>query len=133
MTTFTDPAAGGDKLPLGELIGALLIFEPESVERGVQTVHGPADAVKATVHVVDGTHAGTTYNDTLIFPKVLVSQLGPKIGQKVLARLGQGAAKPGQSAPWTLNAAAPTDVTVAEAFLAARPAAPALAAPGDLI
>jgi hypothetical protein len=133
MTTFSDPGTGGDNLPLKDVNGSLLICEPTSVETGITTVHGPSDAVKATVHVVDGPLAGTTYTDTLIFPKVLQSQLGSKIGQKVLGRLGQGVAKPGQSAPWTLNPASPADHTAAEAFLAARPAAPALANPGDLI
>ena len=61
-------------------------------------------------------------------PKVLAVQLRPRIGQKVLGRLGQGQAKPGQDAPWVLAEATESDVDVALAFLA-KIAAPVAAAP----
>ena len=46
---------------------------------------------------------GTTAEDALLFPKVLVASLKNRVGQTVLATLTQGVAKPGQSAPWTLT------------------------------
>ena len=44
----------------------------------------------------------------------------PNIGKQVLARIGQGVAKPGKSAPWVLINAADTsaDVEKATAYLA---------------
>lgn len=116
MTTpFADPSApGGDKLPLPELNNALLVIEVTEALRNVSTAFGDSDPVRCTVHAVDGVHANKTFDDTLIFPKVLASQLRDKVGQVVVGRLGQGVAKPGQSAPWTLNS-----VTVADKEAAA--------------
>lgn len=109
------PATGG--VDLKTLLGALLIIEPLSAETGIQTTFGPSDAVRANVHVVDGALAGEVHEDTLIFPKVLQGQLKSRIGQKVLGRLGQGQAKPGQSAPWVLQEATPADITAGTAYL----------------
>ena len=60
-----------------------------------------------------------THEDVLWFPKVLVGSLKGRIGQKVLAVLGKGTAKPGQSAPWILVDATTDDdcVTAATAYL----------------
>jgi hypothetical protein len=60
---------------------------------------GDKDAVRVTIHDITDT---ATYEDVLWFPKVLVGSLKGRIGQKVLAVLGKGTAKPGQSAPWIL-------------------------------
>ncbi len=118
MTSFADPAQGGDKMPLGDLLGALLLFTVKSLEEKVSTVHGPADAIKADVAVLDGPHKGNTYTDTLVFPKVLVSALKQSVGGMVLGRLGQGNAKPGQSPPWILAAGTDDDKTTGEKYLA---------------
>lgn len=112
------PATGG--IDLKTLLGALLIVEPLSVETGIQTSYGPTDAVRANVHVVDGPTAGEVHDDTLIFPKVLQSQLKSRIGQKVLGRLGQGQAKPGQSAPWVINEATGQDIAAGTDYLTKR-------------
>lgn len=114
---FAAPAAATGGVDLKTLIGALLIIEPHSVEEGIQTVHGPSSAVRATVHVVDGPTAGEVHEDTLLFPKVLQGQLRTRIGQKVLGRLGQGVAKPGQSAPWVIQEAQPADVQAGTEYL----------------
>jgi hypothetical protein len=53
-----------------------------------------------------------------VFPKVLASQLRSSVGGKVIGRLGQGIAKPGQSAPWTLNAATDADKETGRKYLA---------------
>ena len=91
MTTpFADPSApGGDKLPLPELNNALLVIEVTEALRNVSTAFGDSDPVRCTVHAVDGVHANKTFDDTLIFPKVLASQLRDKVGQVVVGRLGQ--------------------------------------------
>lgn len=125
MSTFAKPAAPSAGIQWGDHKGALLLIEPDSFEAQVQTSFGPADAVKATVTVIDGEHSGAIYADTLIFPKLLVSQTKSQIGAKVLGRLGQGQAKPGQSAPWLLNEATEADIAAAEEWLKAN-AAPAV-------
>ncbi len=117
---FRDPAPAGDKLPLAELNGALLLFDVKDVAEAVPTVHGTADAVRADVAVLDGDSKGEEFFDTLIFPRVLVSSLRSSVGQKVLGRLGQGQAKPGQSPPWTLTAATDTERETGRKFLVYR-------------
>jgi hypothetical protein len=103
---FSGPASATG-LDLKTLNGALLLFDVKEVAHDITTAFGPTDAVRADVAVLDGSQAGETFNDTLVFPKVLQSQLRPALGGKVLGRLGQGQAKPGQSAPWVLSD--PTD------------------------
>lgn len=115
---FSTPAAPSGGIDLKAHLQALILVEPVSLEEKVQTVHGPSDAIKANVHVLDGAGAPESYAETLIFPKILVGQLKSQIGQKVLGRLGQGTAKPGQSAPWVLNEASAEDIAKAEAWVA---------------
>ena len=104
--SYTAPAApgDGDKLPLDELKGALLYIDVEKETDTIVTVHGDATAIQCKVAVLDGDHKGETFDDVLIFPKVLKSQLRPAIkgDDAVLARLGQGEKKPGKNAPWIL-------------------------------
>ena len=122
---FSDPGHGGDRIVFDEVNGSLLLFTVHSVERAIETTFGESDAVKTTVSVLDGTLEGTTYEDTLIFPRVLQSQLSGKVGQKVLGRLGQGVAKKGQSPPWTLDDPTDADKAVGRAWLAAAATAEA--------
>lgn len=117
MTEFNDPASG-DKLPLADLEGALLLFDVLEQRAEMQTSFGPASPIAANVAVLDGTHKGDTYDDALVFPRVLQGQLRPSIGGKVLGRLGKGQAKPGQSAPWTLSAPTDDDKAVARKYVA---------------
>ena len=100
MTVFAAPAAGGgsDVRP-ADLEGHLLIVEPQEYCESIPTSMGDKDAVRVTIHDVT---EGETHEDVLWFPKVLVGSLKGRIGQKVLAVLGKGTAKPGQSAPWVL-------------------------------
>ena len=100
MSTFTAPAAasGSDVKP-ADLEGHLLIVEPQEYCENIVTSLGDKDAVRVLIHDVTDQ---TTYEDVLWFPKVLVGSLKSRIGQKVLAVLGKGIAKPGQSAPWIL-------------------------------
>jgi hypothetical protein len=116
MTEYATPAEGGDKLPLTDLIGALLRIDVIEALHDVTTSFGPANPVRANVAVLDGEHKADEYDDTLIFPRVLVSQLKPNVGKVVLGRLGRGTAKPGQSAPWTLAPATESDLAVARKY-----------------
>lgn len=109
-------------VPWGDLKGSLLLFTIDSVEQGIKTAFGDTDAVRATIAVLDGDSQGTEYADALVFPKVLQSQLRPSVGGKVLGRLGQGTARPGQSAPWLLSEASDADKAVGVAYLNKTPA-----------
>ena len=128
---MTDPFASPGStsgLDLKALNGSLLLVEPISVETGVKTSLGDKDAVRADVVALDGPDAGTEYKDVLIFPRVLIGQLRSRVGQKVLGRLGQGVARPGQSAPWVLQEATDADKQVGMAWLSNHSlAAPAAA------
>lgn len=115
---FTTPSAPGGGIKWEDHKDALLLVEPLSFESQVQTSFGPADAVKANVTVIDGAGAGEFYESTLIFPKLLVSQTSREINNKILGRLGQGSAKPGQSPPWLLNEASADDIAKAEKWVA---------------
>ncbi len=107
------------------LNGRLLLIEPSGVEAGIKTSFGEKEAVRATVTVLDGPDAGEEYNDALIFPGVLIGQLRGRIGQKVLGRLAQGNAKPGQQPPWKLEEATAADQKIGLAHLSGSLAAPA--------
>ena len=120
MTVFAAPAAGGgsDVRP-ADLEGHLLVVEPLEYVASIPTMMGDKDAIRVTIHDITDTD---TYEDVLWFPKVLVGSLKGRIGQKVLAVLGKGTAKPGQSAPWILvDATTDADcVKAATAYLDAR-------------
>lgn len=121
MADFATPPAPSSGVKWRDLYGALLAVDVLGVEPDIQTQFGPSDAVRATITVIDGEGdaAGDVYNDALVFPRVLRSQLEAAVGQTVLGRLGQGTAKPGQSAPWILNDPTADDVAKAEEFFAA--------------
>jgi|SRR5690606_863151 len=125
---FASPSAPSGGISWNDHKGALLIFDVKSIETGIQTSFGEADAVSVDIDVVDGPGAPAEYADSLVFPKLLQSQLKKNVGQKVLGRLSQGQAKPGQSAPWTLEAASAEDVTKAEQYMRSK-ATPSLTAP----
>ena len=102
--------------------GKLLLIEPTAVETGIPTSLGDKDAVRATVTVITGPDSADVYEDCLIFPRVLQGQVRSRIGQKVLGRLGQGVAKPGQNAPWMLQEATDDDIAKGTAYLNSRQA-----------
>ena len=121
MTQFESPATS-TSIEWATLNGALLIIDVLEVVKDVNTVHGPSDAIRATVTPVDGPSAGAAFADALIFPRFLQSQLKPKVGKTVLGRLGQGVAQPKQSPPWVLSEATDDDKHAAGQFLAAQAA-----------
>ena len=125
MTTFATPAPAGEGINLKEYLGTLLLIEVHAHEQNIPTVHGDSSAIRADVTALDGAGKGNKYEDTLLFPKVLQSQLKRAIGLKVLGRLGQGTAKPGQSPPWVLSDPTEGDRATGMEFLAGGFAAPA--------
>lgn len=117
--TFNDPATGGgDKLPLDELNGSLLLITVHEETDPIDTEYGPTTAVRADVATLDGTLKGEVFADTLIFPRVLKSQLRKFAGQQVLGRLGKGEKKGPKSAPWQLTAATDEEKQTGEKYLA---------------
>ncbi len=123
---FASPGEPSSGIQWADHKGALLLLDVHAEEREILTAFGAADAVRATITVLDGEHVGDTYADCLIFPKLLAAQLRSRIGQKVLGRLGQGQAKTAQSPPWLLAEATDADVGIARTYLA-KPTAVAVA------
>ena len=117
MSQFNDPS-NSDILPLDDLIGSLLLVTVYEETDEINTVHGPQTAIRADVVVLDGAKRGETFGDTLIFPRVLKSQLRRSAGgMMVVGRLGQGVKKPGQSPPWTLSTATPEEKAIAQSYI----------------
>lgn len=114
---FNDPSSS-DLLPLDDVLGSLLLLTVYEETDEINTVHGPQTAVRADVVVLDGKLEGEKFEDTLIFPRVLKSQLRRSAGgHMVVGRLAQGTKKPGQNPPWTLNAATDADKATAQRFV----------------
>lgn len=110
-----------------ELNGRLLLIIPLSKESDIKTDYGVAEAIRANVVVLDDEGAPTEFRDTLIFPKILQSQVRANVGtgRANLGRLGQGNKKPGQSPPWRLSDPTDADKDVARSYYAGAPAKPA--------
>ena len=115
---FAAPStSAGAVLKPADLEGHLLVVEPEEFIENMPTSMGTTDAIRVTVHdITDGVSA----DSVLWFNKVLTRNLRDRIGQKVLAVMGQGTARPGQSAPWILIDASsqPDAVKAATEYLA---------------
>lgn len=125
---FSAPSNNTESVKVADLNGHLLILEPLEYKTGIQTVHGDADAIEVRINDLD---TGHSHDSVLFFNVALKNSLKTKIGQKVLARVSQGTAKPGKSAPWILvDATGDADaVAKANAFIAGGGAsAPAPAA-----
>ena len=126
--TFSSPSTTSEGIKVADLANHLLIIEPVEYKTGIDTVHGKAEAVE--VNVVDLDNGNAKHDNLLWFNVALRNALKTKIGHKVLARIGQGSAKPGKSAPWILldATADASAVAKANAYLTSAPA-PATPAP----
>ena len=124
---FAAPATGGDGPSAADVNGHVLVIEPVAYETGIKTVHGDKDAVRLRLHDITDQ---ATHEDVLWFGGYLVGSLKGRIGERVLAIMGQGAAKAGQSPPWTLTDLSTNEqaVAAATAYLTGQVAA-TLAAP----
>ena len=119
--TFAAPSTQSESVKVADLAGHLLIITPTEYKTGIQTIHGSAEAVEVEVVDLD---TKQTHASLLWFNVALRNALKNKIGQKVLAKIGQGAAKPGKSAPWILIDATgdANAVALANAYLTSAPA-----------
>lgn len=126
---FGDPGTSNG-IDLNSLQGNLLLIKAIRVEYGINTSLGAKDATVADVHVLDGSEAGTVYNEVFIWPKVMQSELKGYVGAEkfALGRLGKGTAKPGQNAPWKMLLASDADKATARSYLASPKAKPKKAA-----
>ena len=117
---FTKPASATG-IQWEDYLGKLLLIEPTAFESAIKTSLGERDAVRADVTVIDADGDGPEeIKDTLIFPRVLISQTRSLIDEKVLGRLSQGEAKPGQNPPWKLLEATDADVELGVRYLESR-------------
>lgn len=122
--TFTAPSNANETVKVADLANHLLIVSPLEYKTGIATVHGEAEAIEVNVIDLD---TNKEHASLLWFNVGLRNSLKTKIGQKVLARIGQGVAKPGKSAPWILIDATSdaSALAKANAYLGAANAAPA--------
>lgn len=123
--TAAAPAATG--ITWEEFENKLLVIEPLEVEKGITTVHsktpGDTDATRANVWVITSKDGSKfeTFEDTLVFPKVLQGQLRKVVGKGLIfGRLVKGEKKPGKNPPWTLADPTPADSKAASAFWASQ-------------
>lgn len=117
--SFAEPASASG-IAYETLLGDLLIVDVTDLVKDITTDYGTKDAIRATITVLDSDLAGATYEDVLVFPKVLQSQLRPNMGRRVLGRLSQGEAKKGQKPPWKLTQATDEDKEAAAKFMASQ-------------
>jgi hypothetical protein len=115
---FQDPSPSGDTFPANDLLGALLLFTVTEDCPEMNTTNGVAKPVRANVAVLDGPRKAERFEDALIFPKLLAGSLRTHVGAMVLGRLKQGVAKPGQSAPYVLEASTPQERETGEKYVA---------------
>ena len=120
---FSNPAAASG-IDWSALNGALLLFKVGEQEKGIKTAFGESDAIRCNLSVLDGDQADTLFDDILVFPKVLQSQLRSKTGELVLGRLGQGEKKAGQDPPWKLADPTDADKVIGRAYLEKNKPAP---------
>jgi hypothetical protein len=118
---------GGDLIQWDDWKKKLFVVEPLELEKDVKTQHGVTDAIRANVFVLTGPESHEEFLDTLIFPRVLVSQLKKGVGSYVIGRLTQGEAQRGKNPPWLLADATEDDMAKARNFLAREATASASA------
>lgn len=125
VTPFAAPSAmEGSSVRPADLNGHLLIIKPIEYKTGIATQLGTAEAIEVDLVDLD---TNEEHKSVLLFNIALRNALKPNIGKQVLARIGQGTAKPGKSAPWILINATDNqaDIDKATAYLAGQVAAPA--------
>jgi hypothetical protein len=117
VSEFSAPASSEATVKPADLQGHLLIIKPVEYKTGITTSLGEAEAIEVDLIDLD---TNTEHNSVLFFNVALRSALKSNIGKSVLARIGQGVAKPGKSAPWILINATDSqaDIDKATAYLA---------------
>lgn len=122
--TFAAPSNANENVKVADLANHLLIIDPVEYKTGIPTVHGEAEAIEVNIIDLD---TGKQHSSLLWFNVALRNSLKGKIGQRVLAKIGQGTARAGKSAPWILIDATSdaTALAKANAFLGSAGAKPA--------
>jgi hypothetical protein len=106
-------------MDMSEHVGSLVLFYVHEIRTGIMTTFGEKEAVSCDAHVLDGPHAGESYENTLIFQGALIGSLRSATGgDPVLARIGTGVAKPGQKPPYVLTEFTDADARLAETWIA---------------
>lgn len=100
---FSSPG-GGSFVDMSDILGDLVVIEVIEFVPEINTVNGNNAAIRADLHVLTGNLEGESYEETLLWGRVLIPQLKRRIGEIVLARIAQGEKKKGQNAPWRLEA-----------------------------
>lgn len=119
-----EAATPGGGLPVwADLQGKLLVVEPLEFEQGVKTQNGVTDAVRGNIFAINAKgEVLESFEDTLIFPKALVSATRRKIDSLVVGVLTQGEKSPGKNAPWLLSPPNDKHMAAAARWLASESA-----------
>ena len=114
--TLGEPSAGdGERVSLRDLEGSVVVLIAEEYIASLETANGVTDCVKCKIHDIT---SSKTYEDQLIFARVIVNGLKDKIGSPVLGVVSKGAAKAGKSAPWVLMTATEAQKAAAADYMA---------------
>lgn len=100
---FATPTGGGDGSKISDDVGQAILIRPTEYIPRMDTRQGVTDAVRADWIVLTGPNQGQVRNGSLIFQKVLKSELTRIMGTPkpmMVAVLGMGEAKGGKSAPY---------------------------------
>ncbi|GAA3441044.1 hypothetical protein [Planomonospora venezuelensis] len=117
MFAFAQPSAGSD-FRAKDHVGHLLLIYVRELRSGIVTQFGTSDAISCDVVVLTDQSGPRLEPGVLFFQKPLIGSLTGSIGRDpVLARLGQGTAKPGQSAPYILQPYTEQDAAYATQYL----------------
>ena len=114
---ISKPAAGGGKWDKEAHLDHLHLFiaRGEFTAKDTETSFGTSPAVEVEYLVCLDDH--TVWDELLVFGAALAPRLAGAESSVVVGRLGQGLAKPGRSAPWTLDDPTDADLAKAEEFL----------------
>lgn len=114
---ISKPSPGGGKWDKDAHLDHLHLFIANGGfhAEDVETSFGTSPAVKVDHVVCVGCRE--VIDDLLVFGAALAPRLDGADAGVVVGRLGQGLAKPGRSAPWTLDDPADDDLATAEKFL----------------
>lgn len=133
---FDSPDLSGDLFVNADHCGDLLVIKVDRTELGMQTENGAADVIRGDITVInpDGT-PGDTFDDAVIFGRVIFGQLKKKVGRTVVGVLNgePGVKRNGKSVPYTFDPATPeqTELAVRAMTSAPAPATAAVAAGSD--
>jgi hypothetical protein len=114
---FAQPSSGSDTVKPADLLGHLLLVTPLEFKESITTAFGESSAIAVDLVDLDTTEE---FHDVLFFGRGLIANLKSNIGAQVLGRMAQGIARPGQSAPWVLEAATDADTQKAIAYVQAK-------------